>query len=715
MGEKGGASAHAKPEGRREQEAVDLRDVLDGISEGYALFDANFTVIDVNAETLRLEARSRDDIVGRSHWDLYPGTEHSPLGLLYKKAMIDRIAVNLEHSHEWEDGRVSWLDMRAFPVGNDKLAVFFRDVTDRKLAEQKFKESERRIRAALQVVADVVWTNDAHGRMTEEQPGWAALTGQTVEEYKGYGWTNAVHPDDAQPTLEAWEKAVAAKSLFACEHRVRRYDGTWRSFSIRAAPVFDDSGQVLEWVGVHTDITDLRESEVRFRQLTENISAVFYVRELDEARISYVSPAYEQIWERSAQELYADDMAAMRPIHPADRHLVEAAVANHLRGESTEVRYRLLRADGSVRHIHDRAFVTLNPNGGTRRVVGIAEDVTVTTEARLQLARNAETFKTLVRNNPFGIYVVDGEFKLSEISAGAASVFATIDPLIGRDFEEILRILWKEPFASEAVDRFKSTLATGETHVNHSTVEPRANIDSTDAYDWRIDRIMLPDGSYGVVCYFYDLSERIALESDLRLAMADKDLLLREIDHRVRNSLSMVSSLLAMQGSSAHSDDVRRALSVASARIQAVARIHERLYKGANIGVVEFATYLEEICEDLRNSFQHEGSTLTMKTTPVDLPVDRAIPLGLIANELVTNAFKHCRRLNAAVQVELSCDDCGIHISVSDNGDGVPTDFSPTSKQGLGMRVIASLTRQLGGTLDLLAPGGPATFRVNIK
>ena len=104
--------------------------------------------------------------------------------------------------------------------------------------------------------------------------------------------------------------------------------------------------------------------------------------------------------------------------------------------------------------------------------------------------------------------MVDGAFKLSEISAGAASVFANIDPLIGNDFEEILRILWKERFASEAVDRFKSTLATGETYVNHSTVEPRANIDATDAYDWRIDRIMLPDGSYWSKSYaWYPLAE----------------------------------------------------------------------------------------------------------------------------------------------------------------------------------------------------------------
>ena len=96
-------------------------------------------------------------------------------------------------------------------------------------------------------------------------------------------------------------------------------------------------------------------------------------------------------------------------------------------------------------------------------------------------------------------------------SIGTARAFAGIDPLIGRDVAEILRILWNEPFATELIDRFRHTLATGETYVSHRTVEQRHNIDQVDAYDWRIDRIGLPDGSLGVVCHFYDLTERMAL------------------------------------------------------------------------------------------------------------------------------------------------------------------------------------------------------------
>ena len=94
-------------------DTIDLRSVLDGMSEGFALLDSHFVILDLNAEALRLETRTRAQLVGRSHWDLYPGTEHGPVGQAYKRAMRERVPVALEHEYRWEDGRMAWLDMRA--------------------------------------------------------------------------------------------------------------------------------------------------------------------------------------------------------------------------------------------------------------------------------------------------------------------------------------------------------------------------------------------------------------------------------------------------------------------------------------------------------------------------------------------------------------------------------------------------------------------------
>ena len=102
------------------------------------------------------------------------------------------------------------------------------DVTPRKHAELWLAESEARFRAAVQAVSGIVWTNNAIGEMAGEQPGWATLTGQAQDEYQGFGWARAVHPEDAQPTIDAWNETVRQRKPFVFEHRVRRYDGVWR-------------------------------------------------------------------------------------------------------------------------------------------------------------------------------------------------------------------------------------------------------------------------------------------------------------------------------------------------------------------------------------------------------------------------------------------------------------------------------------------------------
>ena len=134
------------------------------------------------------------------------------------------------------------------------------------------KHEKNRFRAAIEAVQGVLWTNDAEGRMVGEQLGWAALTGQAFADYQGYGWASAVHSDDAQPTIDAWNQAVAERRTFTFEHRVRRYDGEWRLFAIRAVPLFDLQDEaIIEWVGVHTDITEQRHAEAAVKAMNAEL------------------------------------------------------------------------------------------------------------------------------------------------------------------------------------------------------------------------------------------------------------------------------------------------------------------------------------------------------------------------------------------------------------------------------------------------------------
>ena len=169
----------------------------------------------------------------------------------------------------------------ALSVGGATFLILFLAMLassiDQQRVQRELQAGEARFRAAVEAVRGVLWTNDAEGRMVGDQPGWAALTGQARAAYEGFGWASAVHPDDVQPTVAAWNATVAARRPFVHEHRVRAQDGSWRHFAIRAVPVFDGRGAIAEWVGVHTDITEQREAEAELRESNEELQRYAYI------------------------------------------------------------------------------------------------------------------------------------------------------------------------------------------------------------------------------------------------------------------------------------------------------------------------------------------------------------------------------------------------------------------------------------------------------
>lgn len=194
------------------------------------------------------------------------------------------------------DGTVRTAEVRYVPRRTakgeiDGIYVLIIDIEARKQSENALARSNDRFRAAVNAIHGVLWTNTPDGRMLGEQQGWASLTGQSFEEYQNYGWSNAVHPDDRAGSVASWQAAVASKATYIWEHRVRRHDGLYRTFSIRGVPIIDASGEIEEWVGVHTDITEQRAAEASLqehassleRQIRHRLRAEEQLKQLNES------------------------------------------------------------------------------------------------------------------------------------------------------------------------------------------------------------------------------------------------------------------------------------------------------------------------------------------------------------------------------------------------------------------------------------------------
>jgi PAS domain S-box-containing protein len=131
---------------------------------------------------------------------------------------------------------------------------------------ERLRLGEQRYRSLVEVITAIVWNTPASGEFEVEQPRWSEFTGQTFEQLKGWGWLNAVHPDDRPNTARVWSAAVASRTMYRVEHRLRRHDGAYRQLSVRAVPILDEDGSIREWVGVHTDVTAQKEAEATLRE-----------------------------------------------------------------------------------------------------------------------------------------------------------------------------------------------------------------------------------------------------------------------------------------------------------------------------------------------------------------------------------------------------------------------------------------------------------------
>lgn len=260
----------------------ELSAILDNSPAVIYVKDLEGQLTRINREFEQLVNLSREEILGRPSYELFPPEisqahrENDRKIATLKKALV-------AEEEALRGGQVHTYISVKFPIfdldGNVRaIGGISTDISDRKQVEHALKHSEERYRTLVNATAHIIWDTKAEGEFVTPQPGWSAFTGQNFEELLGWGWLNAIHPDDQPETARLWSAAVANKTTYRVEHRLRRYDGEYRHMSVWAVPVMQHDGQVREWIGIHTDISDrkqadeaLRRSEAQLREKAEQL------------------------------------------------------------------------------------------------------------------------------------------------------------------------------------------------------------------------------------------------------------------------------------------------------------------------------------------------------------------------------------------------------------------------------------------------------------
>ena len=327
---------------------------------------------------------TRDELVGMTPTQLDADITLADLEDIERRLNAGE-SVAFESRHRRKDGTVFPVEVRAqaFSEGDRHFTVALaRDVTDRKRAEEALRLSEQRYRSLVEATSAIVWTLPASGLADKsEQPSWTAFTGQTMGQFTGWDWLDAIHPDDRPHTVQLWSAAVAARSFYQIEYRVRRRDGEYRNMLTRGVPILAGDGEIREWFGTCIDITDLkraedalRESEERFRSTFENAAVGIAHKDVtgrflrvNEKFCDIVGYTREELLTKTWQDItYPDDVAtSLRQYSPL------------MRGESLSfsLEKRYLHKDHSLVWVDVSVSLQRDAAGSPTYAIAMVQDI----------------------------------------------------------------------------------------------------------------------------------------------------------------------------------------------------------------------------------------------------------------------------------------------------------------------------------------------------
>jgi PAS domain S-box-containing protein len=310
--------------------------------------------------------------------------------------------IDIEERCIHRSGAIVWVRTRMSVVRDDGGAPLYsvshvEDITDRKRVEQALRESEDRFRIMADGCPEMLWVTDATGAVRFVNGALRDYFNKRSEEFEDSNWLRVMHESDGPAYFQAFNDALEQRQAFRCEARVRRRDGEYRWIESRAQPRFSSDGEFLGYVGLSTDITErkeaeagLRSSEEKFRQFADNLGEVLWMHSPVENRVLYINPAFERVWGRSRDEVYADPAAWFESIEPEDRANVAGMWPPERDQQPYVAEYRIRTPAGQVKWIRDKVLPIRGENGDVERRIGIAEDITQAKEAVMAMTAAKE-------------------------------------------------------------------------------------------------------------------------------------------------------------------------------------------------------------------------------------------------------------------------------------------------------------------------------------
>ena len=340
-------------------------------------------------------------------WSRLHPEDREPTRLAVESAIRDRTLYAIDHrAVDPGTGEIRWIRSigQATCAANGTSTHFDGinyDITERKVAEEALRHSEERFRALAEALPEIVWAADAKGAVEWFNHRWYDYIGKSQETGEWWSWDKCVHPEDLAQTLKKWREAQQEGELFQNEIRVRRHDGQYHWFLVRAWPLRDANGNIVRWFGTNTDVQDMKEAEAALRQSRNDLDRAQEVGQVGSWRLDVRRNILT--WSDENYRIFGVPREApltyetfLDSVHPDDRKYVDTQWRAGLRGEPYDIEHRIL-VDGQVKWVREKAYLEFDEGGKLLGGFGISQDITERMRAEEALRRANEELEARVR------------------------------------------------------------------------------------------------------------------------------------------------------------------------------------------------------------------------------------------------------------------------------------------------------------------------------
>lgn len=682
-----------------------FRSLVENAPVGIYIFQNN-SIVYANPLYCEIFGYSSTEIIGRgfelviSHQDIV--TLKSQFEMLVKKN-----AGNMEKPFKAlkKNGDVVDIELIGVPIsykGETAIIGTVIDVTERNKLIEDIRNATERYDLIVESSNSIVYDYDVlTGKILWGGTVFKVL-GYSKDEFSGgiKQWESLIHPDEREEAIRLLQEAEDSGKAYDVEYRFRKKNGEYIWFYDRGFFIYNNEGKAIRMLGMMQDITQRKEFEAEIKR-ERNLFiggpvVLFRWKRAEGLPVEYVSANVIQFG-YTQEDFTSGRISYASIIHPDDINRIVGEVEYYTKNDykNYEQFYRIRKSDGSYIHLYDFTVTVRDEGGIITHYDGYVFDITELKNTENELNRQKDFLRKIIDTDPNFIFVKDWEGKFTLVNKSVADVYGTtIENLVGKtdaDFnpkkDEVKRFLEDD---REVMSKGIPKLIPEEPVTNVRTGETR--------WYQTIKVPLFVDDNKQVLGISTDITARKLAEEITLKSLKDKEKLIREIHHRVKNSLQIIISLLKLQSRYIYDERDAGLFAYSKSRVETLALVHEKLYRKSDLFNIDMRNYLNDLLVHRIKSYNMNHIDYELSVSDMFCNIENAVPAGLIVNEIIIHILTKSFPANypGILKLTVSKETDWIELIITDNGHNISEDFSSDS---MSIQLIEALLRQIEGKM----------------